>query len=753
MPPQITLNGNSGLFTFIPDANFNGTLTMTYRVSDGVLVSNNVGTATFIVREVNDAPIANNDTITSSEDVQLTLTAAQLFANDSKGPGNESGQTLTITGVQSISAQAGSVSLVAGQIVYTPPTDFSGTDTFTYTITDNGTTGGLPAPLSSTATVTIVVLDKNDAPTTGPDSLTINEDTPGTITSTTLLSNDSPGPANEANQLLQLVRVLPQSTAGGTVTLSGSQVVYTPPADFAGTDTFFYEVQDNGLSGNQPDPQKSTGTVTVTVNNVSDAPRVQTALGTRTVNEDSPAISIDLTTIFTDPDVITSGDSLTYSVVGNSNAALVTPNVTGSTLTLPLQADANGQALVRVQARDIAGQTVVSTLTLNVIPVNDPPRLITAIPDVTMNEDDAPRDIQLSPSYFFDPDLGNGDTLSITLVSNTNSLVVTPTIIAGGIRLTLVPNQFGASQITVRATDSTGLAVTDNFVLTVNSVNDAPTTAADTYNVPQFGTLVANDARGGNAEPNDNGVLANDIDPEGSSITAQIVKQPSFGTITFNNNGTFTYVHTGSTRANDTFTYRATDGSATSTETTVTIVVGAPLPPPHQNPANQFDVNADGFVSAIDALLVINRLNISGPGPVTGLSSPPPYLDVSGDNQISARDALLVINQLNSRGSGEGEGSEMDALASASAFQYCASRVNDNQVVSVTSIPVMAGEVYGPVQALELGLTAALDELEGSAEGEVAYGWPEIQSSAVRHEAADEALDSLLADMAFARKK
>ncbi len=100
-----------------------------------------------------------------------------------------------------------------------------------------------------------------------------------------------------------------------------------------------------------------------------------------------------------DPDVVTSGDVLTYSIASNSNTALVTPTITGGTLTLPLRADANGQALVQVRATDSAGASVVSTLTLNVVPVNDAPRLVAALPAVTMSEDDAPRDILLSPSF------------------------------------------------------------------------------------------------------------------------------------------------------------------------------------------------------------------------------------------------------------------------------------------------------------------------------------------------------------------
>lgn len=74
------------------------------------------------------------------------------------------------------------------------------------------------------------------------------------------------------------------------------------------------------------------------------------------------------------------------------------------------------------------------------------------------------------------------------------------------------------------------------------------------------------------------------------------------------------------------------------------------------NAAKPADTNNDGVVSAIDALLVINYLNVVGPGPVPG-SSPPPFLDVNSDNFISSIDALLVINALNNQGLG-GESGE-----------------------------------------------------------------------------------------------
>ncbi|MFO1062601.1 MAG: Ig-like domain-containing protein [Pirellulales bacterium] len=715
---SFTLNPD-GTFTYVPAADFNGTDVFTYRVKDGVLTSNNFGTVTITVREVNDAPTANNDTVLTDEDSPLTLLDSQLISNDSAGPAEESGQTLHVTGVQSLSAAGGNVSLSGGRVIYTPPADFSGTDTFTYTITDNGTSIGLPAPLSATATVTVTVRDVNDAPITGGDTIgPVVEDGSIGVSTGTLLGNDAAGPLNETLvQAIRMNRVIATSTHGGTVTLSGTTVTYRPAPDFAGTDTFFYEVVDNGLSNGVSDPKTALGTVTVTVTPVNDAPRVANSLGTVTVVEDSPARTFDLSTYFFDPDVITNGDVLTYSVKSNTNANLATPTISANTLTVPLVADANGQAVITIEAADSTGAKITNTLTLNVTPVNDAPRLVTAIPDQTMAEDETPRTITLSPTFFRDPDVAsNGDRLTYSLTENTNSLLVTPTLNSSGdLTLTLSANQFGTSQISVKVTDLAGLFVTDTFILTVNPVNDAPVGRADSYTVAQGGTLITTDLRGSTSTTADDSVLVNDNDIESDPLTAVLVTGPQFGTVTLNSNGTFTYVHTGSTRTTDTFTYRPNDGALSGNLTTVTITIGAPAAPPHQNPLTvgsessdgHRDVNADGFISPIDALLVINFLNTEGPRSVVGLPSPPPYRDVNGDNFISAIDALLVINYLNSlRPSGEGESEAVPAgdvqtgnwLAAAYANEFVATLAASSSYVSMRARDLAQGEIYGPVQ-------------------------------------------------------
>lgn len=74
---------------------------------------------------------------------------------------------------------------------------------------------------------------------------------------------------------------------------------------------------------------------------------------------------------------------------------------------------------------------------------------------------------------------------------------------------------------------------------------------------------------------------------------------------------------------------------------------------PWQNPANSLDVNNNGTVEPLDALLLINSINDDGsrmlPVPPVAPDLPPPYLDPSGDNHLSAIDALMVIDAINGR--------------------------------------------------------------------------------------------------------
>jgi hypothetical protein len=76
----------------------------------------------------------------------------------------------------------------------------------------------------------------------------------------------------------------------------------------------------------------------------------------------------------------------------------------------------------------------------------------------------------------------------------------------------------------------------------------------------------------------------------------------------------------------------------------------------HQWAPLVYDVNADGLVTPLDALLIIIELNAAGPHsltPLPGGTARPMFFDVSGDDEINPLDALLVINYLNAFGQGE----------------------------------------------------------------------------------------------------
>ena len=119
-----------GTFTYTPDADFFGTDSFTYEVTDG-----NGGTAeatvNIMVDPVNDAPVANDDNFTVDEDDALTLPLDVLLINDT----DVDGDSLAIGNV--IAPASGTLTFGAnGTFTYTPDPDFNGTDSFTYEVTD-----------------------------------------------------------------------------------------------------------------------------------------------------------------------------------------------------------------------------------------------------------------------------------------------------------------------------------------------------------------------------------------------------------------------------------------------------------------------------------------------------------------------------------------------------------------------------------------------------------------------------------------
>ena len=140
-------------------------------------------------------------------------------------------------------------------------------------MTDNGTTNGAPDPKSDTATVSFTITEVNDAPTSVNDTLASVAEDSGqrTIPFSTLTANDSKGPANESGQTLIVKTV--SNPVGGTVSILGGNVLFTPTADYFGPASFHYTVEDNGTTNGVADPLTSgTATASFTITEVNDAP-------------------------------------------------------------------------------------------------------------------------------------------------------------------------------------------------------------------------------------------------------------------------------------------------------------------------------------------------------------------------------------------------------------------------------------------------------------------------------------------------
>ena len=188
------------------------------------------------------------------------------------------------------------------------------------------------------------------------------------------------------------------------------------------------------------------------------------------------------------------------------------------------------------------------------------------------------------------PPLGNADSFTATqsvpiTVNVTNNDYspsgnpLTATLIAGPVHGTLVdngggsftytpdPNFTGVDGFIYAATDTvTGLTSgATNVTFNVGVLNQAPTAVDDSYSTAQNSPLFV-------VGP---GVLINDTDPNGDTLSSVVVDNPSHGTLSLSNNGSFSYTPNPNYSGPDSFTYQVSDGSLTSNVATVTIQVTA----------------------------------------------------------------------------------------------------------------------------------------------------------------------------------
>ena len=284
---QGTPDPSDDVIGYTPPTDFEGTDEFTYMVEDDGTAPDRLTATTTVtvnVAVINTPPLPIDDAMQTLEDIPLTFAASELLANDAAGLDDEVDQVLTVTDVSASSDQGGTVTISEGTVSYTPPINFVGTDTFQYTVTDNGQSNGQPDPQSAVGMVTVAIAKVNDRPVATDDAGFIVVDNQVlTIDVDNLTDNDVPGPSNESTQTVTIFDVSLSSSRGGSVVRNpDGTITYDPPAtdteEFFGIDvfedTFMYRViddgnsyaEDNGQFVEIVDPRiSSEATVTVTV--------------------------------------------------------------------------------------------------------------------------------------------------------------------------------------------------------------------------------------------------------------------------------------------------------------------------------------------------------------------------------------------------------------------------------------------------------------------------------------------------------
>jgi uncharacterized repeat protein (TIGR01451 family) len=226
-PDHGSVTGTPPAVTYKPTANYRGPDSFTFKANDGEADSL-VATISITVNGVNDAPVANDDSFNTAEDTPLS---ASVAGNDNDVDGH------TITYFLQGNVAHGALTFKSdGSFTYTPAANYRGADSFTYQANDG--LGGV-----DTATGNITISAVNDAPNVTDDAATTVEDAAVTVM---VLTNDRDsadgGSLNPAS-----LSVISGPTSGTTgVNVVNGTIIYTPAANFYGSDSFTYRVCDNG---------------------------------------------------------------------------------------------------------------------------------------------------------------------------------------------------------------------------------------------------------------------------------------------------------------------------------------------------------------------------------------------------------------------------------------------------------------------------------------------------------------------------
>ena len=616
-----------GSFNYTPNQGFAGIDSFTY-VANTAGAASNVATVQIDVKAVNRPPVAVDDEYATPEDSVLN-TVVGVLANDFDPDGDAlNSRFVTLPSHGSLQLNGN------GNFTYTPDQDFFGFDSFIYLAND-----GLLD--SNEANVTIEVTAVNDGPVAVPDFYMTGAGTQLTVAAADGVLVNDVDPEGEG--LSASVVELPQNGAV-QLELDGS-FVYTPNADFVGEDTFTYVASDDVDTSN-------VATVTITVSDdilmnfrleatnaegtpvtaVSPGSQVNLNVYVEDVRSTSPdgVFSAYLDVVYSDNAMLVSeqlsfneiyanqrsGDLSTAGVIDEAGAfdglAPLGPDelllfsasfVAGGVGTMVFASDpaellpAHEVLLYNfddpIQSEFINYGSVEVT-----IEQGDPP---IAVDDQYETREDAVLVVSAENGVLANDSDPDGDVLTAILV-DAPSHGVLELVDDGSFRYTPEDNYFGSDTFTYQASDGANLSNVAMVTIDVIPVIDAPVAVDDFYVIDDMDPLVV-DA--------ESGVLSNDFDLEGKTMSAVLADPPQNGTLDLQADGAFVYTPDTGFVGRDTYTYRAEADGELSNLATVTIDVGNLLPSSVQGMV-YFDTNDDGQVGEAENRIANVKITLRG---------------------------------------------------------------------------------------------------------------------------------------------
>ena len=568
---------------YTPRAGFSGVDNFSYTITDengdgsGDASKANVT----ITVSLNAKPTAVDDAVIVAKNSGAT--PINVIVNDSFGAdGSHPTEALTVSGASIGASTEGGTTAVnsnTNEIAYTPALNFTGADSFTYTIKD---TGGDTSTATVLVTVTIVdIVTPTLRPTALPDAITVNQNSSNNVINV-LADNGAGADSFGSKGAIADGLTMPDGTysgasdRGGVISVNKNniattlddEILYTPKAGFIGEDGFKYMITDT--TGDT-----SITTVVVTVTQIATPTAVADAVS---VLEGSNLISIDvlandsfgLDGAAVAPSItLTSVSSAGSTIVVNSEKVDYTPLGAFSGIDTFSYTITDGTG-------DISSTTTV-TVTVSAAGTSNVP----------LAQDDSVTVTQNSVENLINvlDDNGSGaDSYGSDGANASHPISLSGFYTDNGGELELNGN-------VVKYTPRTGFVGTDSFNYTLTDLNGDAAAATVTITVgalPVVLTAVDDAVTVGQDSGATNIlVLGNDVLVAGTSITVFDTTTINGGGISLDDNGTPTnatddfliYTPDSGYTGVDTFTYTISDGVASSTATvTVTVDSAAVIP-------------------------------------------------------------------------------------------------------------------------------------------------------------------------------